>query len=154
MKQWRESRVLRRHLKQNIHFSQQALSYVDQLQLTTPPTYTRPQLQYQVRSQQMEPFAAQLYEKGRVEQLFFQPLQQLENVEPLALFTTVAHEAHGEIERKDNQWHVIVDRISVFQHKKLLKIVEFIVEREIVVYAPSPYDASVKNLLQRQLEAR
>lgn len=156
MKEWRHSRVLRRSLKERIQHSQQILPFLRRLdaQLLTKPVPAAPKNAYAIRSAKMNDFAQSLYDKGRLQPNLFQQLACDQPATPSTtnIFQTTNAEATDyHLEKIDGRWHIFKQNDLLFEHKKLPTIIDYVIQRDICLYTPPPYDVTIKGLITSAL---
>lgn len=137
-KVWHNSRTKRRLVKHNLQMSNEVQPLLIEIQqkiqkIKLPTLKTK----YTMRTQQMTEFVEPFYERGRVKQDDFSPFVpklELEKInEQLEPFAHDVYEEPVEVVFTKKAWQLKLEDELLYQNKKLLKVVEEVLEKQYPV---------------------
>lgn len=138
LKAWHTSRVRRRLIKQNLQLSNEVQPVFLEIQqkvakIKLPTTKTK----YTLRTQQMTEFLVPFYEKGRLNQEEFSPFVEKTKLEQPFLkeesFLSELVEEPVEVVFTKKHWQLKLENELLYQNRKLLKVVEEVIEKQYPV---------------------
>lgn len=137
-KAWHQSRTKRRVMKQNLQISNEVQPLlVDIQQKITKMNLPTLKTKYTIRTQQMTDFVEPFYEKGRLSPIDFSPfvekVEPIKSIEESELFILDSFDEPVEVVFTKKTWQLKLEDELLYQNKKLLKVVEEVIEKKYPV---------------------
>ncbi|MER1986926.1 MAG: hypothetical protein ABS949_15910 [Solibacillus sp.] len=137
-KAWHNSRTRRRVIKRNLQTSNEVQPVlIDIQQKITKIKLPTMRTKYTTRTQKMTDFVEPFYEKGRLDQANFSPFVEKNVPEKIvqqrAPFTHDVFEEPVEVVFEKKTWQLKLEDELLYQNKKLLKVVEEVIDKKYPV---------------------